>query len=84
MNVNEVLNSKEKKRLIDSRSIAKNHKGWIEFNIISAVENWKQHPNRNFGLFVEIEDPLGNKLNPSAYLMKMNCSGKYIELKFNF
>lgn len=66
----------EKKRLIDSRTVPINHRGWIEFNVVSAVNHWQRQPTRNFGFQVELEDAFGNRLNPVRYIAKMNCSGE--------
>ncbi|XP_054166209.1 uncharacterized protein LOC128963684 [Oppia nitens] len=67
-------NRREKKRLIDSRAVAWNKRSYIEFNIINAINYWQNNPNRNFGLFIEIEDPFGGRYNPELYITQMNCS----------
>ena len=71
----------EKKRLIDSRTVAWNKRGYIEFNILNAINYWQNNPIRNYGLFVEIEDPYGGRHDPHLYLSQMNCSSKIKNVK---
>lgn len=66
----------EKKRLIDSRTVANDYQGWVEFNVINALNFWLHHTNKNFGFSVEVEDAYGNVLNPNLYFQNMNCSGE--------
>ncbi len=70
-----LFNNSEKKRLIDSRTVPYNYRGFIEFNVINAINYWQNNPIRNFGLYVDIEDPYGIHLSPPLYLNQMNCSG---------
>lgn len=65
---------KEKKRLIDSRTISNDYQGWVEFNVINSLNFWLHHNNKNFGFNVEVEDAYGNKLNPNLYFQSINCS----------
>ncbi|CAG2121597.1 unnamed protein product, partial [Medioppia subpectinata] len=37
-------NRREKKRLLDSRTVAWNKRGYIEFNIINAINYWQNNP----------------------------------------
>lgn len=64
----------EKKRLIDSRTISNDYQGWVEFNVITSLNFWLHHTNKNFGFDVEVEDAYGNKLNPNLYFQNINCS----------
>ncbi|XP_074596902.1 uncharacterized protein LOC141851980 [Brevipalpus obovatus] len=66
---------KERRRLVDIKTIPSNHQGWVEFNLSQCLSFWKQHPNKNFGLLVECTDSSGNKLDPSNFMVSMNCTG---------
>ncbi|XP_054719275.1 bone morphogenetic protein 7-like [Uloborus diversus] len=68
------LNKKEKKRLVDSRTLSLDQQGWVEFNVIGSLNYWLHHSNKNFGFGIEVEDAFGNKLNPNLYFQNMNCS----------
>ena len=59
---------------MDSRIIPADQRGWIEFDVAHLVRNWRLHPNRNYGVEIEMEDSYGNVLDPSLYLTEMNCS----------
>ncbi|XP_055940056.1 bone morphogenetic protein 7-like isoform X1 [Argiope bruennichi] len=69
-------NKREKKRLVDSRTISVDFKGWVEFNVITSLNFWYRHSSKNYGLDVEVEDAFGNKLNPNLYFQNMNCSSE--------
>lgn len=70
------FNRKERKRLIDSRTIPGDYQGWVEFDVLPALNFWLQHSNRNYGFEVTVEDAFGNKLNGSLHFQNMNCSGE--------
>ncbi|GIY51027.1 TGF_BETA_2 domain-containing protein [Caerostris extrusa] len=69
-------NKREKKRLVDSRTIDVEFKGWIGFNVVTSLNFWYRHNNKNFGFGIEVEDAYGNKLNPNLYFQNMNCSSE--------
>ncbi|GFR18909.1 TGF_BETA_2 domain-containing protein [Trichonephila clavata] len=69
-------NKREKKRLVDSRTISVDFKGWIGFNVMASLNFWYRHSNKNFGFDIEVEDAFGNKLNPNLYFQNMNCSSE--------
>ncbi|XP_015911153.1 bone morphogenetic protein 2-A [Parasteatoda tepidariorum] len=68
------FNRKERKRLVDSKPIRLDDKGWIQFNVALSLTHWFQHTNKNYGFSVEVEDEFRNKLNPNLYFDAMNCS----------
>lgn len=68
------VNRKEKKDLIDSRTIPADYQGWVEFDVLPALSSWLRHSNRNYGFEVTVEDAFGNKLNSSLHFQNMNCS----------
>ncbi|XP_035222723.1 transforming growth factor beta-2 proprotein-like isoform X2 [Stegodyphus dumicola] len=67
-------NRREKKRLVDSRTISVDDEGWVEFNVMEPLNHWLHHSNKNFGFDVEVQDAYGNKLNPNLYFQNLNCS----------
>lgn len=53
---------------------------WTEWNIRTAVKNWRQDPIRNFGISVEVEDEDGNLLPVNRFFKPMNCTPEMMQL----
>lgn len=50
---------------------------WTQFNVRTAVKNWRENPADNLGLCIEVNDERGNKLQAKKFFQSMNCVKNY-------
>ena len=43
-------------RLLDSRTVDIRTDGWESFDVLPALQRWKESPGRNYGLYIEIRN----------------------------
>lgn len=46
---------------------------WTEFNVRTAVKEWRKDTTTNLGLCIEVEDENGNLLPAKRFFQSMNC-----------
>lgn len=68
------MNRREKRRLVDTRNIAADLEGWLEFNVASTLQFWYENRQKNYGFNIEVTDSSGTKHNPNLFFRRMNCS----------
>ena len=64
----------ERKELVSSHVVSRDHEGWIKLDMKSAVESWLDKPKKNFGILVVTEDSEDRILKPEHVFVTPNCS----------
>ena len=71
-----------RKRLLDSVMVPRSYQGPLKLDLRAAATEWLRRPTKNFGVELEVEDSLQNKMDPTQLFEVHECSSRKNTLFF--